>query len=151
MTPVTHGALGYLSYQKGIIQGHLLHRYASRRAPALCSRILFRTVLSLDVSAQTVFLYYMSVKIPWGVISNVFWCPCCALFVMSNRWNQYNFFKSSSVIHMRAQLNSSTIANICWLVQTFKYQCCGLQVHLRSILVCNLKTKGDFWSKCPYT
>ena len=32
-TPVTRWALGYVSYQKGIIQGHLVHKYASRRAP----------------------------------------------------------------------------------------------------------------------
>ena len=50
MTPVTRGALRYVSYQKGIIQGHIVHRYASRRAPVLRSRIVLRTVLSLDVS-----------------------------------------------------------------------------------------------------
>ena len=33
LTPVTRGVLGYVSYRKGIIQGHLVHRYASRRAP----------------------------------------------------------------------------------------------------------------------
>ena len=91
MTPVMRGALGYVSYQKGIIQGHLAHRYASRRAPVLCSRIVFRSVLSLDVSTQTVFLYYMLVKYTLRVY---FWCFCCpwyALVVMSNRWNQYNF------------------------------------------------------------
>ena len=59
-------------------------------------------------------------------------------------------FNPSSVIYMRTQVNSSTIANICWLIQTFKYPCCGLQVHFKSILVCNLKTKSDFWSKCPH-
>ena len=91
MTSVTCRALGYVFYQKGIIQGHLVNRYASRRAPALCSRIVFRTVLSLDVNTQTVFLYYMSVKLLWGVISDVFWCPCYSLVVMSNRWTQYNF------------------------------------------------------------
>ena len=91
MTPVTHGALGNVCYQRGIIQGHLVHRYASRRAPVLCSRMVFRAVLSRDVSTQTVFLYYMSVNIPLGVISEVFWCPCYLLVVMPNRWNQYNF------------------------------------------------------------
>ena len=88
MTPITRGALRYVSYQKGIFQGHLFHRYASRRATALCYRIEFRTVLSLDVSAQTVFLYYMSMKYIWGVISDVLWCPCYTQVVMSNRWNQ---------------------------------------------------------------
>ena len=60
------------------------------------------------------------------------------------------FFNLSSVIHKRAQVNSSTIAYICWLIQTFKYQCCGFQVHFKSILVHDLKTKSDFWSKCPH-
>ena len=68
MTPIMRGALGYAAYQKGIIQGHLVHRYASRKVPAPCSRIVFRTVLSLDVSTQTVFLYYMSIKYTLGVI-----------------------------------------------------------------------------------
>ena len=123
VTPVMRGALVYVSYQKGIIQGHNVHRYASSRAPALCSRNMFRTVLSLDVSTQTIFLYYMSVKILWGVIFYVFWYPCYTLVVMSNRWNQCNFFNPSSVIYMRAQVDSSTIVNICWLIETFKYQC----------------------------
>ena len=51
---------------------------------------------------------------------------------------------------MRAQVNSNTIANICWLIQTFKYQCCGFQVHFKSILVYDLKTKRDFWSTCTH-
>ena len=52
MTLVTCGALGHVSYQKGIIQGQLVHRYASRTDPAPCSRIVFQTVLSLDVSTR---------------------------------------------------------------------------------------------------
>ena len=59
MTLVTRGSFGYSSHQKGVIQGHLVHRYASRRAPALCSMIMFRTVLPLDVSTQNGFLYYV--------------------------------------------------------------------------------------------
>ena len=59
-------------------------------------------------------------------------------------------FDPSSVIQMRAQVNFNTIANICWLKQTFKYQCCGFQVHFKSILVYNFKTKRDFWSTCPH-
>ena len=60
------------------------------------------------------------------------------------------FFNPSSVIHMRAHVNSSTIAKSCWLLQTLKYQCWGFQVHFKSSLVYNLKTKSDFWSKCPH-
>ena len=55
----------------------------------------------------------------------------------------------SSVIYVRAQVNSSTISNICWLIQTFKYQCYGFQVHFKS-MVYDLKTKGNFWPKCPH-
>ena len=92
MTPVMRGALRYVSYQKGIIEGHLVHGYVSRKDPTLCSRIVFRTVLSLDVSTQTVFQYYMSVEYTSrGYCWCFFLCPCYALVVMSNRWNQYNF------------------------------------------------------------
>ena len=76
MTPVTRGALGYVSYQRGVIQGRLVHRYASRRAPVLCSRMVFRTVLSLDVSTQIVFPYYMSVKY---IFRGYFWCFLASL------------------------------------------------------------------------
>ena len=60
------------------------------------------------------------------------------------------FFNPSSFIQMRAQVNSNSIANICWLIQTFQYQCCGFQVHFKSILVYNLKTKRYFWSTCTH-
>ena len=144
MTPVTRGALGYVSYQKGIIQGHLVHRYAPRRATALCSRIVFQTVLSLDVNTQTVFLYYMSVKYTLRVYFWCFWCPCYALFCYVKQMKPIQFFNPLSVIYMGAHVNSSIIANICWLIQTFKYQCWGFQVHFKSILVYNLKTKTIF-------
>ena len=85
-----------------------------------------------------------------NTLRGYFLCFCYALVVMSNIWNQYIFFNPSSVIFMRPQVKSSTIGDICWLMQTFKYQCCGLQVHFKSILVCNSKTKSDFWSKCPH-
>ena len=62
VTTVTRGALGYVSYYEGIIQGHPGHRYAAREALCLCSRDVFRAVLSLDVSTQTFSLYIMSVK-----------------------------------------------------------------------------------------
>ena len=91
MTTVMRGALVYVSYQKGIIQGDLVHRYASRRAAALCSRNMFRTVLSLDVSTQTIFRNYMSVKYTLRGYFWCFWYPYYTLVVMSNRWNQYNF------------------------------------------------------------
>ena len=72
----------------------------------------------------------------------------CSCYV--KQMNSIQFFNPSSVIYMRAQVNSNAIANICWLIQTFKYQCCGFQVHFKSILVHNLKTKGDFWSQWPH-
>ena len=77
-----------------------------------------------------------------------FWCSCCGVHVMSNKWNEYNF-QPFTVIYMRAHVNSSDIAIICWLIHTFRYQCRGFQVHLKSILVYNMKTKSDFWLKSP--
>ena len=91
MAVTWRGALEYVSYQKGIIQGHLVNRYASRRAPALCSRIVFRTVLSLDVSTQTIYLYHMSEKYSLRGYLGDFRCTCYALLVRSNKWNQYKF------------------------------------------------------------
>ena len=91
VTLVTRGAHWYLFHQKGIIQGHPGHRYATREALGLCSRIVFRAVFSLDVSTHTIFLYYMSVKYTLRGISYDFSCPCYTLVVMPNRRNQYNF------------------------------------------------------------
>ena len=91
VTPVTRGPLEYASYQKGIIRGHLVHRYAPRKTTVLCSRIVFWAVRLLDVSTQTVFLCYMSVKYTLKHYFRCFWCPYYALAVMSNRWNQYIF------------------------------------------------------------
>ena len=70
-TQAMRTTLGYISYQQGIIQGHLVHRYAPRKATILCSRVVFWAVLSPDVSTQTVFLYYMSVKY---TLKRYFWC-----------------------------------------------------------------------------
>ena len=90
VTPVTRGALGYASYQKVIIKGHLVHRYAPKKATVLCSRVVFSAVLSLDVSTQIVFLYYMFVKYTLKHYFWCFWCPWYALAIMSNKRNQYN-------------------------------------------------------------
>ena len=149
MTSVLRGALGYVSHQKGIIQGHPVHRYATEKAPSLCSRVVFRAVLSLDVSTQTVFLCYMSVKY---TLRGYFWFSFVSKLRTGryvNRWNQYDF-SFFSVIYMRSQVNSSTPANIYGLIQTFKYQYWGFQVYFKSILVYNFKTKSDFWSKCSH-
>ena len=82
----------------------------------------------------------------------------CLVFLVSmlrtgcyvKQMKSIQFFNPSSVIYPRAQVNSSTIVNICWLIQTFKYQCVGFQEHFKSILMYNLKTKRDFWSKSPH-
>ena len=144
MAPVMRGALRYVSYQKGIIQEHLGHRHASRRAPALCSRNVFRTVLSLDVSTQTIFLYNMSVKY---TLTGYFWWFLVSMLrngCSAKQMKSIHFFNPPSVICMRAQVNSNTIVNVYWLIQTFKYQCEGFQVHFKSIWVYNLKTKTIF-------
>ena len=150
MTLVTRGSLGYSSHQKGVIQGHLVHRYASRRAPALRSMIMLRTVLSLDISTQTVFLYYVR-KIYLEGLFRMF-CGVHVTHWLSCQTDEINTVFQSFIgyIYMRAQVNSSTIANICWLIQTLKYQFCGFQVHFESNMVYDLKIKSVFWSKYPH-
>ena len=60
------------------------------------------------------------------------------------------FQPSIGYIYMGALVNSSTIANIYWLIQIFKYQSFGFQVHFKWIFIYNLKTKSFFFlSKCP--
>ena len=117
MAQVARGALGYVVYQEGIVQGRTDDRSPTREAISLCSRIVFRTVPSLDISSQIVFVYYMSLKYIWDIISDDLSCPCYPLVVMPNRRNQRYF---SSATYMRAQVNSSAIAYTCWLFQTFK-------------------------------
>ena len=103
-----------VSYQKGIIQGHPGHRCPTRKALGLCSRIVFRAVISPDVSTQNVFRYYMSVKHIWG---NYFWCfgvyvtQDYAKVVMPNRRNQGNF----STLH-RLYLWAHCLIPVQWLI-----------------------------------
>ena len=59
-------------------------------------------------------------------------------------------FSTLHQLYIRAQGNSNAIANIHLLIRTFKYQCCRFRVHLKLILEYNLKTKINFWSKCPH-
>ena len=143
MTLVTRGSLGYSSHQKGVIQGHLVYRYASRRAPALCSMIMFRTVLSVDVSTQTVFICYVRKIYLEGLF--LMFCDVHVTHWILCQTDEINTVFQSFIgyIYMRAHVNSSTISNICWLIQTFKYQFCGFQLHFESNLVYNLKTKSD--------
>ena len=149
VTPVRRGALGYASYQKGIIQGHLVHRYAPRKPTALSSRIGFWAVLLLDVITQNVFLYYMSVKY---TLKHYFWCwcPCYALAAMSNRWNQYNFLTLHRLyiwghrwilllllifIEWNKHSNTKVLATKCILNRFW----CIIW-----------RPKNGFWSKCPH-
>ena len=120
VTQDTRGAHWYLSYQKGIIQGHTGHRYEIREALGLCSKIVFRAVFSLGISTQTVFLYYMSVKYTlrgyfWWFFVSMLHTGCNA-----KQMKSIQFVNPSSVRYMGAQVNSSFIVNICWLIQTFK-------------------------------
>ena len=91
MTLVTRGALGYVSYQKGIIQGHLAHRYKNKESPRPVLQDRVSDCTFTRCKHQTVFLYCMSVKYTFRGYLWCFWCPCYALVVMSNRWNQYKF------------------------------------------------------------
>ena len=77
--------------RKASFKDTFVHRYATRKAPSLCSRIVFRTVVSLDVSTQTVFLYYMSNKCN---LRGFLWCFLVSTLRTGcyvNGWNQYNF------------------------------------------------------------
>ena len=143
VTLVTHGALECVSFQKGMIQGHIVQRYAPRKAKVLCSRIVFWAVLSLDVSTQIVFLYQMSVKYTLKRYYNVFgvhvthWLLCQTDEIST-------IFNPSLIIYMGTQVDSSAIANIYWVIKTLKYQSFGLYVYFKSILVHDLKTKSGF-------
>ena len=85
MTPVMRGALGYVSYQKGIIQGHPVHRYASRRAPPCAPGSCFDSTFTRCKHPD----YFPIVHVHKIYFEGYF----CFVFlvVMSNRWNQYNF------------------------------------------------------------
>ena len=87
----------------------------------------------------------MSIKY---ILRGYFWCNlvsmlCTGCYVKEMKSIQ--LFNPSLVIYMRAQENSSTIGNICWLIQTFKYQCCGFPEHFKLIWLYNLKTNGSFF------
>ena len=64
---------------------------------------------------------------------------------MANRQNQYNFFNPVSVIYMGAQVNSSAIVNICWLIQTFNSGVSGSKFKrlFKPIQLYNVETKSD--------
>ena len=111
--PDTSWALGYVSYQKGIIQGHPDYRYATRDALGLCFRIMFRAVLSLDVSTQTVFLYFKY------YLRGYFRCMFmsmlrtgCYAKQLKSMW----FFNPPSGIYLEVQVNFSAIVSMCWLI-----------------------------------
>ena len=117
MTLVTRGSLGYSSHQKGVIQGHLVHMYTSRWAPALCSMVMFRIVLLLDD-----FLYYVRKIYLEGLF--LMFCGVHVAHWLLYQTDEINTVFQSFIgyIYMRAQVNTSTLADICWLIQTFKHQ-----------------------------
>ena len=105
---------------------------------------VFRVVLSIDVSAENIYLYYMSVKY---MLSVYFWC--FFVTILPTGWyakqtKSKQFVNPSSVLYMRAQVNSSTIANICWLIQAFKQQCFGTQALLNRFGCIIWKSKAMF-------
>ena len=120
VTPVTRGAHWYLSHQKGIIQGHPGHRYATREALGLCSRIVFRAVFSLDVSTHTIFLYNVSVKYALRGYFLWFFVSMLPTGCYAKQIKSIQFPNLSLVRYMGAQANSKFIANICSLIRTFK-------------------------------
>ena len=93
VSPIYNGCLLYVFYQKVIIQGHPGHRCPTREALGLGSRIVFRAVLSQDISTQTVFLYYMSVN---DTLRGYLWCFFVSMirtdcYVKHMKWNQHSF------------------------------------------------------------
>ena len=106
MTLITRGSLGYASHQKGVIQGHLVHWYAS-----WCSMIMFRTALSLDVGTHTVFLYHVR-KIYLEGLFLMFRGVHATHWLLCQTDEINTIFQS--FIYMGAQVNSSTIVDICW-------------------------------------
>ena len=71
VTPVTRGAHWYLSYQKGIIQGHPGHKYATREALRLCSRIVFRAVKGIRVGYNFIDFWLISCfTVNWALLHN---------------------------------------------------------------------------------
>ena len=80
-----------------------------------------------------------------------FWCLVVSMLRTGcyvKRMESIQFFKRSSVIYTRVQVNSGTIANSCWLIQTYKYQCCRFQVHFISIFSVWFEAPKRLLSKC---
>ena len=82
---------------------------------------------------------YLIIHVRKYTLRGYFRCFLCPYYnVHVKQLRSIQFFNLSSVIYMRVQVNSSIIANICWLIQTFKYQCCGFQMHFKWIMLYNL-------------
>ena len=122
-----------------------------QRVPSLGSRIVFRTDCTFTRCKHPDCFPILHVrKTYFEGLFLMFVCVHVTHWLLCQTYEIIQFFNPSSVIYKRAQVNFSTFVNICWLIQTFKYQCCGFQVHFKSISVCNLKIKSDFWAKCRH-
>ena len=69
---------------------------------------------------------------------------------MPNRWNQYNF---STLYLLFIWGYRWILVQLLIFVDWYQHSntnVAGFQLHFKSILVYNLKTKSDFWSNCPH-
>ena len=100
VTPATRGGLGYIAYQKGIIQAHLVHRYVPRKATVLCFKIVFWAVLSLHISTQTVFR-----KVYFEALFLMFLVSMLRIGCYVKQMKSIPILKLPSVIYMGAKVN----------------------------------------------
>ena len=111
---------------------------------------MVRTVLSLDVSTQAVFLYHISVTYTLRVYFWCFWCPCYALVVTSNRWNQYNF---STLHRLHTLLHRWILVLLLIFVDWYEHSntnVAGSKCILNRNWCIIWRPKRDIWSKCPH-
>ena len=85
-----------------------------------------------------------------GVISDVLWCSCYALVIISNRWNQYVF----SILHrLYIWGHRWILALLLIFVDWYKHSKTNFassKCILNRIWCIIWRPKIDFWSKCPH-
>ena len=67
-----------------------------------------------------------------------FWCFFMSILrngCYAKQTKSKHFFNPAPITFMGAQVKSSAIANTCWWIQTFKWQCFGFQGHFKPIWV----------------
>ena len=98
----------------------------------ICTKINIDEIKSAKNSNKQMEYILPLNNIKWLVISYVL-VSMLRIGCNVKQMKSIQFFNPSSVMYMGAQVNSSAIANIYWLIQRFKYQSFGYQVHFKSI------------------